>query len=62
VPDQFDQQKRSDIMAKVLSTDTRPEIRGISTKRGSGAEVFKGIVSRYKENGPKVRGDYLLER
>jgi DNA mismatch endonuclease (patch repair protein) len=27
MPDQFDQQKRSEIMAKVRSTDTTPEIR-----------------------------------
>jgi DNA mismatch endonuclease (patch repair protein) len=27
MPDQFDQQKRSEIMAKVHSTDTTPEIR-----------------------------------
>jgi DNA mismatch endonuclease (patch repair protein) len=27
MPDQFDQQKRSEIMAKVHSTDTMPEIR-----------------------------------
>jgi DNA mismatch endonuclease (patch repair protein) len=40
MPDQFDQQKRSEIMAKVRSTDTTPEIRVRSVLEEMGYSFF----------------------